>query len=237
MNIAIILAGGSGERVGAAVPKQFIKVLGKPLMIYTLETFQADNLIDEIVLVCIESHMDLARQYCDEYKLNKVQTIIPGGVDFLHSCINGMNSIRDKCKDDSIVVITSADRPFISKEEIDDSIKSCMAYGSGIAARRCNLCMFKVDDNRESSKDYMRENLVQTATPWAFNYKKLLNALDRYEHGDLAHCETYPVAVYVAAGNIAYFSKSFPENIKITEKNDIALMEQMLIEKRGSKIQ
>ena len=230
MNIAIVLAGGVGARVGADMPKQFIEVLDKPIMIYTLETFEADPLIDEIVFVCVETHMELAQTYCRQYGITKAKTFVPGGEDFTHSCINGMRALVGRSGPDDIVIVTSADRPFISQEEIDDSIRVCEQHGCGIAARKCALCMFMVGEDRTHSDNYQRENLLQTATPWTFQYGPLTDALDRYEAGSLPSCENYPLAIYIAAGHEAYFSVSRPENIKITEKTDIALMEQMLKE-------
>lgn len=231
MTSAIILAGGVGARVGAGIPKQFIEVLGKPIMIYTLETFEKDPRIDEIVFVCVAPYMELAEKYCRQYAISKAKTFVEGGEDFTHSCINGMHALQTKCKPDDIVVITSADRPFISQEEIDDSIAVCTAHGSGIAARKCPLCMFMVGEDRSHSNNYQRENLLQTATPWTFQYGLLMDALDRFEVGKLPPCESYPPAIYVAAGHEAYFSQAKPRNIKITEKADISLMEQMLKER------
>ena len=231
MNIAIVLAGGIGLRVGADIPKQFIPVRGKPIMIYTLEVFEKDPLIDEIVFVCVETHMDLAKEYCKTYGISKVKTFAPGGADFTHSCINGMLALRSRCAADDIVVVTSADRPFISQEEIDDSIAVCREHGSGIAARKCARCMFLVGEDRTHSANYQRENLMQTATPWTFAFGPLMDALDRFEKGQLPPCECYPPAIYVAAGHEVYFSLAKPQNIKITEKTDIAVMEQMLKER------
>ncbi len=232
MNTAIVLAGGIGVRVGAGIPKQFIEVLGKPIMIYTLEVFEEEPLIDEIVFVCVETHMELARSYIKKYGLSKVATYVKGGVDFTHSCINGMSALRNRCAPDDIVVITSADRPFITREEIDDSIAVCREHGSGIAARDCAICMFMVGGDRTHSSNYQRDNLVQIATPWTFRYGPLMEALDRYDAGKLPSCEPYPPAIFTAAGNKAYFSHAKPGNIKITEKTDVALMEQLIKERQ-----
>lgn len=228
MNIAIILAGGTGSRVGSELPKQFIEVAGKPIMAYTLETFQADPWIDEIVLVCIASHMERGREICRQYGITKVSGVVPGGPDFVHSCLNGMNSLRGKCAEDDMVVITSADRPFIRSEEIHDAISTCERFGSGIAAKKCALCMFMVGEDRTHSRNYQRESLVQTATPWVFRFRPLMEAMDLYEAGKLPGCEAYPLAIYAAAGHDLYFSKALPGNFKITEQLDIMLMEKII---------
>ncbi len=227
MNIAVVLAGGSGVRVGADIPKQFIKVLDKPIMIYTLEAFEECQLIDRIVLVCIESHIEMAKKYCQEYDISKISGYFPGGKDFVDSCYNGLNSLKGIAADDDIVVITSADRPFISIDEIEDSIRVCEKYGSGIAARPCSLCMFEVDGDKTRSSKYLRETLMTTATPWSFKYSAILSALDDYFSGKITGCESYPVAIY-AVDNEVHFSLAKAENFKITQKHDILLMESVL---------
>lgn len=232
IHYAIILAGGIGQRVGAGIPKQFIPVLGKPIMIYTLETFQKCALIDEIILVCVQSHMEQAKAYCRQYGIDKITAFVEGGADFVHSCMNGMNYLKDKAPKGAIAIVSSADRPFMSEEELKDSIETCKKHGSGVAARPCSLCMFRVEKNQNHSAAYMRDELVQTATPWTFDYHRLQDALDRYEQGEFPGCEAYPIAIYAAAGNEIYFSKAKAKNIKITEKHDVALMEHMLLAER-----
>lgn len=233
---AIVLAGGVGQRVGASIPKQFIPVLGKPILIYTLETFQKSDLIDEIILVCVKSHMDQAKAYCQEYQLDKISAYVEGGADFVHSCINGMNYLADKIPTDSIVVLSSADRPFMTEEELRDAIETCQRHGTGVAARPCSLCMFQVENHQNHSSTYMRDALVQTATPWAFVYHQLRESLIRYQNGEFPSCESYPIAIHAAAGHEIYFSKAFARNIKITEKQDVALMEHMLLQEREGEI-
>ena len=232
MNYALILAGGTGERVGAGIPKQFIEVLGKPIMIHTLETYQSDPMINEIVLVCVETHIQLARRLCEEYHIDKTRAIIPGGASFLKSCIHGVNYLAGCCSPDDIVVVTSADRPFTSTEEIRDSILTAQKHGSGVAARKCARCMFEVGEDRSRSNRYLRDTLVETGTPWSFLFGPLKCALERFEAGELPHCEPYPPAIYAADGREVYVSVLSPINIKITEKTDIAVMEQLLKERK-----
>ena len=231
MNYALILAGGVGVRVGAGIPKQFIEVLGKPILVYTLEIFQKDENIDEIVLVCVASHIELAKKYCKDYNITKAKLVVEGGKDFIDSCLNGMDAIKGVCKSDDVILVTSADRPFISPEEIEDSIRVCKMHGSGIPARKCPLCMFEVGEDRTHSSKYRRESLMLTSTPWSFSYGKLSASLEKYRNGELKECESYPIAIFAADGNEVFFSKALPGNIKITEKTDIALMECILKQK------
>ena len=230
LNIAILLAGGTGSRVGASIPKQFIEVLGKPILIYCLETFQKHTQIDGIVLVCHKDYLEKAKELCEAYGITKIMQIVPGGEDFTHSCMNGMEYLRGRCKSRDNVLIVAADRPFIADAEINEAIALSTRHGSGIPVRKCPLCMFVVNEDRTHSHDYQRENLVQIQSPWTFQYGLFQEALDRYNAGLLPPCENYPVAMFAAAGNEVYFAKGDPRNIKITEKTDIALMEQMLKE-------
>lgn len=231
MNIAIVLAGGTGSRVGAQIPKQFIEVLGKPLMIYCLEIFEKSPAIDGIVLVCIERYIPLAAEYCEQYGISKIIHIVPGGEDFSRSCMNGMDALKGKCGAEDNVLIVAADRPFIAQREIDEAIGLCDEHGCGIPVRKCALCMFMVGSDRTHSRDYQRENLVQIQSPWTFKYGLFQDALEKYKAGLLPPCENYPVAMFAAAGNDVYFAQGDPGNIKITEKTDLALMEQILKER------
>ena len=230
MNIAIVLAGGTGSRVGASIPKQFIEVLGKPLLVYCLEVFEKHKLVDGIVLVCHKDYINLADNYCKQYDISKSLGIVPGGEDFTHSCMNGMDFLRNTCSRDDNVLIVAGDRPFIADQEIEEAIALSNAHGSGIPVRKCPLCMFMVGKDRSHSSDYQRENLVQIQSPWTFKYGLLQDALDQYNAGNLPPCENYPVALFAAAGNEVYFAKGDPRNIKITEKTDFVLMEQMIRE-------
>ena len=231
MDIAIVLAGGTGSRIGAGIPKQFIEVLGKPILVYCLETFEKHPLIDGIVLVCHKDYIQVAERCCVQYGISKVLSIVPGGEDFTHSCMNGMEYLRGRCGRQDNVLVVAADRPFIADAEIEEAIHLCNEHGSGIPVRQCALCMFMVGEDRTHSSDYQRENLVQIQSPWTFKYGLFQDALDKYNRGELPPCENYPVAMFAAAGNEVYFAKGDPENIKITEKTDLALMEQMLKER------
>ena len=123
MNVAMILAGGVGSRVGAAIPKQFIQVQGKPILIHTLEVFQADEAIDAIELVCIQSHMDVIWDMVRQYGITKVRWVCTGGATYQDSVLNGLRNLEPHCQDDDIVLIHFGVSPFVDQEIIDDSIK------------------------------------------------------------------------------------------------------------------
>ena len=98
MNIAVILAGGVGSRVGAEMPKQFVKVLDKPVLVYTIEAFQRHEEIDAIEVVCIASHRDYLEELITCYQLDKVKWIVNGGATFQESVMNGIDGLKDECE-------------------------------------------------------------------------------------------------------------------------------------------
>ena len=134
MNIPIILAGGVGSRLGADKPKQFIEVLGKPVLVYTIEAFQNHPEIDAIEVVCIESHIDYLKELIKEYNLDKVKWITKGGKDFQHSVINGVNNLKDKIDDEDIVLVHYGASPFVSEDIISDAIRVCKEKGNSSPA-------------------------------------------------------------------------------------------------------
>ena len=105
MNIAVILAGGVGNRVGAQVPKQFIEVMGKPVLAYTVEVFQNHPQIDGIEVVCIESYMDYMEEMKEKYGFTKLRWVAKGGKDFQESVMNGINHLEGIASDDDIVLV------------------------------------------------------------------------------------------------------------------------------------
>ena len=151
MNIPIILAGGVGSRLGADKPKQFIEVLGKPVLVYTIEAFQNHPEIDAIEIVCIESHIDYLKELIKEYNLDKVKWITKGGKDFQHSVINGVNNLKDKINDEDIVLVHYGASPFVSEDIISDAIRVCKEKGNSSPAMS-SVLLLGSNDGEKSRK-------------------------------------------------------------------------------------
>ena len=137
MNIALLLAGGSGTRTEQDIPKQFFNVYEKPIIIYTLEAFQRHPDIDGIIVSCLEGWHEILRAYAKEADINKLKWIVGGGENGQASARNALRELRDVCHESDIVVIHDAIRPMVSAEIISDCIVKCRQYGSGLAAMRC----------------------------------------------------------------------------------------------------
>ena len=134
MNVPIILAGGVGTRMGADRPKQFIEIFGKPILVYTIEIFQNHPEIDAIEVVCVKSHVDYLKELVEEYNLDKVKWITPGGKEFQDSVVNGINNLKGVLSDDDIVLFQYGASPFTSDDIISDAIRVCKEKGNSSPA-------------------------------------------------------------------------------------------------------
>lgn len=230
MNIALILAGGTGTRVGAGVPKQFIKVNGKPILAYTLEVFQSNPNIDAIEVVCHKDWVDEVERICDKYLITKKQWLCLGGDSFQESTINGIYNLKGKISDEDIVVISFGVSPLTPQEDIDDSIKVCKEHGNAIAAADIDLCTCIKDDEYSTTQNIIRETLKGFANPWTFNFGELYAAYEKAKKLNILDTlEPHTTSVYLALGKRLWFSKSSTNLVKITHKEDIEVFEGLML--------
>lgn len=236
MNVAVILAGGVGKRLGGEIPKQFIKLLGKPIIAYTLEKFQNNLNIDAIEIVCIQSNMDEIRKIVAAYNITKVQWYVEGGKTFQQSAANGIFHLKNEIAPNDIVLLHFAVSPMVSDEIINDAIRVCKLHGNAIAADEMIMCTCIKDDEFSSTTSILRETLVGLNAPWAFVFGELCEAYEiAIGRGILEDLEPHTTSLYFFLGKKIYFSKSATNNIKITRKEDLELFEGYLLvqEKHG----
>lgn len=129
MHVAVILAGGVGTRIGGPVPKQFIEVLGKPVMAYTLEVFQNDPDIDAMEIVCAPERMEQVKAMVETYGITKVRWYAPGGATFQDSTVNGLFRLKGELQPEDIVLVQFAVSPMVTDEIIRDAIRVCELHG------------------------------------------------------------------------------------------------------------
>ena len=131
-NIAIVFAGGVGARMGSGLPKQFIEVNGKPIIIHTLDIFEEHPDIDEIYVACKEEYIRKLQKMVQRHMIDKVKKIVPGGATGQDSIYNALQAARENNTPDSIVLIHDGVRPCISKEVIDDDLACVKEHGNAI---------------------------------------------------------------------------------------------------------
>ncbi len=233
MNIAIILAGGVGSRVGADRPKQFIEIMGKPILAYTVDKFNSHPEIDAIEIVCVESHIDYLKEMVALYNLNKVRWITKGGSTFQGSVLNGVTNLKDKVSDDDIVLIHFGASPFVEADIISDAIRVCKEKGNAISTTDFFLLSGIKDDETKSTKWIDRDTVACMNSPHAFKYKFVSDLYDEgVRTGVIDRVEPHTTTMMYELGKTIYFSKGSQTNIKITTKEDLDLFEGYVLLKQ-----
>lgn len=235
MNVPIILAGGVGSRVGADRPKQFIEILGKPVLVYTMELFQNHPEIDAIEVVCIKSHIDYLKGLVEEYGLTKVKWITEGGADFQHSVINGVNNLKGELKDDDIVLVHYGASPFTTPDIISDAIKVAKEHGNSSPAISSPLLLGSNDGDR-SLNWIDRDKVMILNTPQGFKFSYVTQLFDEAIEKDLIDkVEPHTTTLMYLMDREIYLSKSNQLNIKITTKEDLDLFRGYVLMKNSDK--
>ena len=232
MNIALIIAGGVGARMHQDIPKQFINVYDKPVIIYTLEAFQKHPNIDAIEVVCLEGWHDILRAYSRQFGITKLENIVNGGAVGQESIRNGLYDIASRHTDpDDIVLIHDAIRPMVSADIISDNIRVCRQYGNAITVIPCTAAMLKTADGLVSDTTIPRDNLKSTQTPQTFFLQEIVEvhkeALKRGITNSIASC-----TLYIEMGKPVYMSVGSEKNLKLTTSEDIEIFMALLHAKR-----
>lgn len=167
-NIAVIFAGGSGQRMGSGIPKQFIEVEGKPIIIHTLELFEDCPEIDAIYIACKEDCIDKLNKLVKRFMISKVKTIVPGGVTGQDSIFNGIKAAVDGEGPDNIVLIHDGVRPCVTQETIKNSIKLAKEKGSAVTCNTFTETAITSQDGLLVDTVHDRKSIYRVVAPQTF---------------------------------------------------------------------
>ncbi len=231
-NIALIIAGGVGARMNQDIPKQFINVYDKPVIVYTLEAFQKHPEIDAIEVVCLDGWHDILRAYARQFGIAKLENIVSGGKNGQDSIRNGLYDIYERYNgDDDIVLIHDAIRPMVSEDIITDNIKVCRELGNAITVVPCTAAMLKTYDSISSEEQVPRDNLKITQTPQTFFMKDIVaahkEALEKGITNSVASC-----TMYIELGRKLHMALGSEKNLKLTTTEDIEIFKALLNSKK-----
>ena len=173
MNVALIIAGGVGSRMHQEIPKQFINVYDKPVLVYTMEAFQRHPMIDAIEVVCLDGWHDILWAYAKQYGITKLKWVVSGGKTGQESIRNGVYFLEDKCSPEDIVIVHDGIRPLVDDTVLSDVIIKCEQYGNAVTAMPYNEQIFVADDEISTVKYIPRETLRRVSTPQAYRYDLL----------------------------------------------------------------
>lgn len=233
MNIAIIIAGGLGQRMGNEIPKQFITVYDKPIIAYTLESFERHDEIDEILVVCIDGWQDKLKDYAQNYGITKLKWIVTGGDSAQESIRNGVEYLKDKCSPEDNVIIHDGIRPLVDVDVLTDVIAKCNEFGNGVTSLPYNEQIFVIDDESSTTKYIPRETLRRVSTPQAYKFGKLTWAYDKAFKEEIGiYGSSYTNTMMVELGERLYFAKGSDKNIKLTTPDDLEIFKGYLAAKK-----
>lgn len=231
--IGLLIAGGSGARMHQDIPKQFITVNEKPVIVYTLEAFQSHPEIDAIAVVCIAGWEQVLWAYAKQFNITKLQCVIPGGENGQGSIRNGIYELEKHFDKDDIVLIHDAIRPMVSAEIISDNIRVAIQYGNAITVIPCAEAMLQTDDGVVSVGSYPRDRLKRTQTPQAFRLGQICelhrDAMKAGITNSVASC-----TLMIEMGKQVFFSSGSEKNIKLTTVEDIDIFKALLAAKRSN---
>lgn len=226
MNYALIIAGGSGNRMGQDIPKQFINVYDKPVIIYTLESFQRHPMIDAIDVACLDGWHDVLRAYANQFNITKLQQIVSGGKSAQESIRNGVYNLENRLAADDIVVIHDGIRPLVDATVLTDVIQTAEQYGNGVTSLPYNEQIFIVnpDDETTTCQYIPRETLRRVSTPQAYRFDELDKAYhEAFEKEIGIYGSSYTNTMMVELGKKLHFSVGSDKNIKLTTKDDLEM--------------
>lgn len=226
MNIAIIIAGGSGYRMGQDIPKQFINVYDKPVLIYTLESFQRHPQIDAIEVVCIEGWHDIVWAYAKQFNINKLKWIVLGGDTSQESIRNGVYNLEGKVSDEDNIIIHDGIRPLVEPSVLSDVISKCQQYGNAVTSMPYNEQIFVANPEDDSTTvQYIpRETLRRVATPQAYKFGLLDSKYhEAFEKEIGIYGSSYTNTMMVELGEKLHFAAGSDKNMKLTTKDDLEM--------------
>lgn len=177
MVIALLTAGGIGNRMGQDIPKQFMTIKEKPVLVYTLEAFQKHEEINAIAVVCLSGWEPMLQAYANQYQITKLKWIFVGGASNQESIHNGLVGLKEKgCFDDDIIIVHDGVRPLVSHKIISDNISTCREFGYAVTGLVCKEVVMEIKDGLVFPIKTPRERLVRTQTPHTYHLGDLIQA-------------------------------------------------------------
>lgn len=230
MNIAVLLAGGIGKRLNAGKPKQFVHLLGKPMILYAMEIYEKSGLIDALEVVCVPEYIDYVRKLADDNGISKLKWICPGGESCQESTRNGIFNLEGVCSPNDMLTVNMSSSLFVSNEILADSFRVAHKYGNAFACLRCVYNNAESRNGISSSKINFKEINYTLNMPWTASFGKLDEIYHRaYEQGIETGEGAYIPTLFVAMGEEIFFSFDDGLNkIHIQTQADLEIAEAIL---------
>ncbi len=219
---AIIPAAGKGSRSGNSIPKQYIKFKGKELIAYTLELFQKNKNIDEIIIPADLDYFDLLNKIKKKYNLSKVRKILRGGNERQDSVYNALRQI--KAEKDDLVLVHDAARPLLPQEVLNDAIDIAKRKGNAVVCIKAGDTLIQGNDTIKKYID--RKEVYYVQTPQIFKYTDLSKAMEQAFVRNFYGTDESMLVKKI--GKKIYIVEGSPLNFKITTKSDLRLFSMII---------
>lgn len=229
MNYALIIAGGSGNRMGQDIPKQFMHVDNCPIIIHTMLAFECHPDINGIAVVCLDGWQTVLRSYANQFSVTKLKWIFDGGDNGQASIRNGIYGLRDAgCTGDDLVLIHDAVRPLLSQDIISSNIAICQKYGYAVTGIKCREAILESDDGFAAVTSIPRDKLVRTQTPQTFRLRNIIAAHEAAaERGVTNSVASCTLIAELGLGEMHIVPGS-EKNIKITTVEDLEILKALM---------
>jgi len=229
MNIAIIIAGGSGNRMGQDIPKQFMHVDGCPIIIHTMQCFQRHPDIDYIAVVCLKGWDTVLQAYANQFSITKLKWIFPGGDTGMESIHNGIYGLKNAgCTDDDLVLIHDSVRPLLSQDIISSNIAICKAYGYAITGIQCREAILESDDGFSTSTSIPRDRLIRTQTPQTFKLGNIINVHEEAKEKGITNSVASCTLIAEVGNREMHIVPGSEKNIKVTTVEDLEILKALM---------
>lgn len=226
MNVAMIIAGGTGTRMNNHTPKQFLIIDNKPIIVYTLEAFNRHSDIDAIEVVVLKGYEDYLFELKEQYNLDKLKWVVAGGENGQGSARNGVYNLKEHLGPDDILIVHDAIRPIVPKVIIDDLIKVAKLHGNACASLEVQETLIQTDNQIYGKHSIDRKTMRRVQTPQAYRYEEILLAHQEALEQGITN-SVYANTMMIELGHTIYFSLGFNNNVKITTPEDIALFKAL----------
>ena len=227
MTVALLIAGGVGQRMGQDIPKQFLNINDKPVLVYTMERFQKNPQVDGIVVVTLPAWIAFVEAYARQFNITKLKSVVSGGATGHDSIHNGVLEIDKHYPKDTAVMIHDGIRPMIDDNVINDNLSVYREKGNATVVIPCAEVIFQSDVPTESNRVLDRSKVWRTQTPQTYRLDKLLWAhqqvVDRHLPSPVATCHLFEML-----GETVFFSKGSEKNVKLTTMDDIDIFKALL---------
>lgn len=229
MNIAIVFAGGSGVRMGAGVPKQFLEINGKPILIHTLQMFQEHEEIDKIYLSVNVEYIKYVQQLTKDFGIDKLSGIAEGGETAQDSIYNALVLAKEENSNDDIVLIHDGVRPFVSYDVISNNIESVKKYGSAITCTECYETIMISKDGVQVDELPLRKESYAAQAPQSFYLKDILEAHDMIRGTEERYTNMIDACtIYKTIGKRPHIVLGNRGNIKVTTPEDVYMFRALI---------